>query len=100
MSEDFIKNTLNNINYEIETEKEWVEPLGLDRETWKQLLNYIDNKDKEIERLNYIINELELWLKHHSKIDYESSEIIIHEQLALNLCLQYLQDLKGEIIEN
>lgn len=55
------------------------------------------NLQKEVERLNIIINELELWLKAHSIIDYENSEIIIHEQLALNMCLQYLQDLKGEV---
>lgn len=49
---------------------------------------------EENERLNNIINELERWLKEHSIIDYNCSDVIIHEQLALNVAFNYLQILK------
>lgn len=56
--------------------------------------NIIKEKGKEIERLNNIINELEQWLKEHSIIDYNCSDVILHEQLALNTAFEYLQILK------
>lgn len=62
-------------------------------------INLLDENYKlqqEIERLNNIINELEQWLKRHSNINYECSETIIHEQLALNTAYNYLQELKGD----
>lgn len=49
---------------------------------------------EENERLNNIINELEQWLKEHSIIDYNCSDIILHEQMALNTAFEYLQILK------
>lgn len=48
----------------------------------------------EIYRLNNIINELERWLKEHSIIDYNCSDVILHEQMALNIAFEYLQFLK------
>ena len=50
---------------------------------------------KEIERLNNIINEFEIWLLEHSKVDYGCAESIVHEQLALGIAFNYLQELKG-----
>lgn len=59
MSEEFIKNLLGNINYEIETDTNWVEPLGLDRDTWKELLNYIQQKENIIKEVReYVENNL------------------------------------------
>lgn len=51
-------------------------------------------KDKEIERLNNIINKLEKYLEEHSKIDYECNATIIHEQMACAFVLNKLKELK------
>jgi hypothetical protein len=48
MNNEDIENILGNINFEVETENEWVEPLGLDKDTWKQILNYITNLQQRI----------------------------------------------------
>ena len=52
-----IENILGNINFEVETEQEWLEPLGLDRNTWKQILNYITNLQQENKQLKDKINK-------------------------------------------
>ena len=54
----------------------------------------LKEKDKEIERLNNIVNKFEIWLLEHSKVDYGCGESILHEQLALGIALNYLQELK------
>lgn len=51
-------------------------------------------QQKEIERLNNIINELEKYLEEHSKIDYECNVTIIHEQMACAIILNKLKELK------
>ena len=59
-----------------------------------------EEKDKEIERLNNIINELEKWLK--SKIDYfdkTAKDTILHEQMVILIIYDYLQELKGSDIK-
>lgn len=48
----------------------------------------------EIHRLKTIISKFEDWLIVHSELDYDCSETIFHEQLAFNIALQYLQELK------
>jgi hypothetical protein len=61
----------------------------------KSILDTIlEEKDKEIERLNNIINELEKYLEKHSKIDYECNATIIHEQMACAIVLNKLKELK------
>ena len=61
----------------------------------RELSEYCDKLEAEIERLNNIINEFEIWLLKHSKIDYGCAESIVHEQLALGIAFNYLQELKG-----
>ena len=61
MSKD-IENILGNINFEVETEQEWLEPLGLDRNTWKQILNYINKLAKENKELEkQLENKIDLY---------------------------------------
>lgn len=61
----------------------------------KELVALYMKKQQETERLNNIINELEKWLLEHSKVDYSCAESIVHEQLALGIAFNYLQELKG-----
>ena len=58
------------------------------------LLNYIKSKDKEINRLNNIINELEKYLIKHKEVDWDAQDTIIHEALAISFVYDILQDLK------
>jgi hypothetical protein len=51
MNKEELENILGNINFEVETEQEWLEPLGLDRDTWKQILNYITNLQQQNKQL-------------------------------------------------
>ena len=53
-----------------------------------------EEKNKEIERLNNIINTFEEWLEEKSNVDYRCSDTIVHEQLALSVALCKLRDLK------
>ena len=72
-----------------------VNQYGVDVIVSKDIL--IDDQNKEIERLNNIINELEKWLK--SKIDYfdkTAKDTILHEQMAIRVIYDYLQELKGD----
>ena len=53
---------------------------------------------EEIERLNYIINKLDTWLKEKVdsfKEDEYVSTNIEHERLAIKMVYYYLQELKG-----
>ena len=73
--------------------------MGTLQENQKLNAEYERNKkeremQQEIDRLNNIINELEKWLKEHSIIDYSCSDVILHEQMALNAAFEYLQILK------
>lgn len=56
--------------------------------------DFVDDRNKEIERLNNIINKFEKWLEEKSDVDYSCSDRIVHEQLALNVALRKLRDLK------
>ena len=57
--------------------------------------NLLNEKDKEIERLNNIINELEKWLK--EKQDLTCGCGITPEYIyAYENCLEKLQELKGD----
>ena len=38
---------LSNIQFQVYSDMNFIEPLGLDKETWKELLEYI-NKQKEV----------------------------------------------------
>ena len=60
----------------------------------KLIMRYLFKKEKEIERLNNIINKLEKWLEEKSNVDYRCSDRIVHEQIALSVALHKLQDLK------
>ena len=59
-----------------------------------QLLAELEMANKEIERLNNAINELEKYLEEHSKIDYGCNATIIHEQMACAFVLNKLKELK------
>lgn len=58
-------------------------------ETTKATIKHIKEKDKEIERLNNIINELEKWLDKKEKLTFNSWNKGIHE------VQRKLQELKG-----
>ena len=64
--------------------------LTISSDTSKQILEYIEEKDREIERLNNIINELEEYLKENSKdLQFECSRYYKD-------VLDKLKGLKGE----
>ena len=42
-----IEEILSNIQFQVYSDINFIEPLGLDKETWKELLEYI-NKQKEV----------------------------------------------------
>ena len=83
---DEIKELLDSLDFQVNHTKNWVEPLGLDQKTWKELLDYITNlqdtlKDREEycygleteltnlqeenERLKAIAHKMHLWIFLH-----------------------------------
>lgn len=81
--------------------QEWVDYITNLQAENEKLKNELETQNLdmglEIERLNNIINELEKWLK--SKIDYfdkTAKDTILHEQMAIRVIYDYLQELKGD----
>lgn len=59
MNKEQIKYLLDNIDCEVKSNTNWVEPLGLDRDTWKALLEYIQLKENIIKEVReYVEKEL------------------------------------------
>ena len=58
----------------------------------EELITAYDEKDKEIERLNNIINELEKYL--NEQVDYMTHHSI-ERMIAFDCCRHKLQELKG-----
>ena len=71
---------------EVQDYSKLIQELQCDR---VEVLKQIVNKNKEIERLNNIINELEKYL---NKVIQTSTE---QEKITCSFVLQYLQELKG-----
>ena len=60
----------------------------------EELITAYDEKDKEIERLNNIINELEKWLEERlDKLDINGYDDDVFN--GIELALQKLKELKG-----
>ena len=60
----------------------------------EELITIYDEKDKEIERLNNIINELEKWLEERlDKLDINGYDDDVFN--GIELALHKLQELKG-----
>ena len=115
---EHIINGFNKIKYCITNLQEELEGYKQERERLLNKLDYV-KKNKELqqevnkltaesteweskcydlqeenERLNNVINELEKYLLEHSQINYDNSDIIIHEQLSLSVVYEYLKSLK------
>ena len=57
----------------------------------------VEEKDKEIERLNNIINELDTFLKNKiENFDKDVKDTILHEQMTIRAIYDYLQIVKGD----
>ena len=65
-----------------------------DKNCLEELITAYDEKDKEIERLNNIINELEKWLEERlEKLDINGYDDDVFN--GIELALYKLQELKG-----
>lgn len=63
----------------------------------RKLEDEIDKKDKEIKRLNNIINELEKWLIKQQIEEGEFCDFLLEsKQIKVEEVLDKLQELKGE----
>ena len=89
MSEE-VEEIIDVIKSQIAVKKEWLAPLGLDRETWKKLLGYItdlqyacDTLWEENKNLTSILTELEEWLKKRIK-DIEEEIKDFEEDIPLS----------------
>lgn len=71
-----------------------VDELRLNYFSAELLSNYIDNKEKEINRLNNIIDELEKWIKENNLGKYRTENVVNTDEL-----LDKLNELK-EVISN
>lgn len=81
--------TFNNEEYILADE--CIEAIGLHRRTNTELHQTIEEKDKEIERLNNIINELEEWLFVQIVINSEDDMI----DTLYSWVLDKIKELKG-----
>lgn len=56
-----------------------------------------EEKDKEIKRLNNIINEIDTFLKNKiDNFDKDVKDTILHEQMTIRVIYDYLQLVKGD----
>lgn len=68
----------------------------LSKEKTKAILDYIDKQDKEIERLNNIINSLEQEMNEELKIESSGEDFVDGYDSCLKDFLQRLKELKQE----
>jgi hypothetical protein len=70
-----IEEILSNIQFQVYSDMNFIEPLGLDKETWKELLDYITNSQKEINRLNNIIDKTIHYIEYEMPCLWEVDEV-------------------------
>lgn len=52
-----IEEILSNIQFQVYSDMNFIEPLGLDKETWKELLEYINKQKEVIDKIKEYIKE-------------------------------------------
>lgn len=90
---DIITTTGINISkYDILPSKVFINGIEItDTGTWNEVISSMDVKDKEIDRLNNVINELEKWLKEDLKQVYRDAG---YRNTIINEVLNKLKELK------
>lgn len=53
-----IEEILSNIQFQVYSDMNFIEPLGLDKETWKELLEYIDKYKQVIDKIKKLNNKI------------------------------------------
>ncbi len=53
-----IEEILSNIQFQVYSDMNFIEPLGLDKETWKELLEYINKQKEVLDKIKEIINNM------------------------------------------
>lgn len=52
-----IEEILSNIQFQVYSDMNFIEPLGLDKETWKELLEYINKQKEVLDKIKEYIDE-------------------------------------------
>lgn len=52
-----IEEILSNIQFQVYSDMNFIEPLGLDKETWKELLEYINQRKEVLDKIKEYIEE-------------------------------------------
>jgi len=91
-----IKEILDNLDFNINHTKGWVEPLGLNQDTWKILLDYITNLQQEINKLTAKSTEWES--KYYEMQDnfHTANDEIERLSNRIDKAIEYIN--KGEIL--
>ena len=91
---------LSSINREVNNQEEWKEPLGLNKESWKLILDHImkievANNNLEVEYIekSNLINQLKNWLK--NIIDECKFYGLYEKSDTLNHVLEKIIELEG-----
>lgn len=99
--EDIVRTLLYNVSREVHSEEEWKEPLRLNKESWKKILDYIiklemanDNLEVEYIEKSNLINQLKEWLK--NTIDESKFYGLYEKGNTLDYVLAKINELEGE----
>lgn len=70
-----IEEILSNIQFQVYSDMNFIEPLGLDKETWKELLEYIDKQKEVLDKIKKYAGELRLF--DNESVEFEISSKIL-----------------------
>ena len=84
-----IEEKLSNIQFQVYSDMNFIEPLGLDKETWKELLDYITNLQEENEYSNHCNEELR---KKITNLEYKIERLEEDNKQLKDLCDKYEEE--------
>lgn len=90
-----IEEILSNIQFQVYSDMNFIEPLGLDKETWKELLEYINKQKELLDKIKEYINNYDVFKEFSFPLMKREEE----NQVKSSIDYQFNHDIKKDILE-
>lgn len=71
-----IEEILSNIQFQVYSDINFIEPLGLDKETWKELLEYINKQKEVLDKIKEVIKKDRVYITGERNLSHEIEELL------------------------
>lgn len=71
-----IEEILSNIQFQVYSDINFIEPLGLDKETWKELLEHINKQKEVLDKIKEIIKKDRVYIAGERNLSHEIEELL------------------------